>query len=187
MAANISPLEPTQATGEALHLYQGLQKSLGTIPNILKTLGHAPHLLESYLSFSQSLTQGSLDHKLIKQIALYVAQLNACDYCISAHSHFGKRWGLDKHEALMSREGKSSNAQTQAVLTFIARLLAQRGHVTAGDISLLQLAGFHPKQQIEILVVIGLNLLTNYLASAAGTENDFPPVERVGVPLNFTI
>jgi AhpD family alkylhydroperoxidase len=187
MAVNIPPLEPSQATGEALVLYQSLEKSLGKLPNLLKTLGHAPHVLESYLSFSHNLNQGTLGNKLIEQIALYVAELNACGYCISAHSHLGKHWGLNEQEALWTWQGKSSDCQTQAVLTFAGRIVAQRGKATSGDISLLQLAGFHPKQQVEILAVIGLNMLTNYLASAAGTENDFPPVERVGVPLNFSI
>jgi hypothetical protein len=61
MTVNIAPLEPSQATGTALSLYQNLEKTLGAPPNLIKTLGHAPQLLEAYLSFSQVLSQSSLD------------------------------------------------------------------------------------------------------------------------------
>ncbi len=187
MSVRIAPLAPDLATGSALLLYERLEKSMGQVPSLLKTMAHAPVVLENYLSFSQGLARGTLGPKLVEQIALYVAQLSACSYCIEAHSASGKQWGLGEAEALQTREGYSTNAQTQAVLTFTKRLVAERGKATAGDISLLQIAGFHPEQQIEILAVIGLNLLTNYLALAAGTESDFPPVDRVGVPLNFII
>jgi uncharacterized peroxidase-related enzyme len=187
MSARISPLAPARATDRALSLYERLEKKMGPVPNLLKTMAHAPAVLENYLSFSQDLAGGTLGPKLVEQIALYVAQLNACSYCVEAHSALGKQWGLSEAEALQTREGHSTHAGTQAVLTFTKRLVTARGKATAGDISLLQIAGFHPEQQIEILAVIGLNLLTNYLALAAGTESDFPPVDRVGVPLNFII
>jgi len=175
----IHPLDPAQAEGRSKELLEAVKAKLGATPNILRTMAHAPTVLEGYLAFSGALSKGTLPGRLIEQIALLVAEKNGCDYCLAAHTAISNRMGLSAEGARQTRLAKSEDGKTQAVLTFTSRLLGQKGAASEGDISLLRLAGFYDNQIVEILGVIGLNMFTNYLVKAAGTEIDFPRVDQV--------
>jgi uncharacterized peroxidase-related enzyme len=176
----IHPLDPAQAEGRSKELLEAVKAKLGATPNIIRTMAHAPTVLEGYLAFSGALAKGTLPERLIEQIVLLVAQNNECEYCLAAHTAISSRFGLSAEGAKQTRMAKSEDEKTQAVLTFTSRLLGQKGSVTEGDISLLRIAGFYDNQIVEILGVIGLNMFTNYLVKAAGTEADFPRVASVG-------
>lgn len=176
---NIHPLDPAQAEGRSKELLEAVKAKLGATPNLMRTMAHAPTVLEGYLALSGALSKGTLPGKLIEQIALLVAEHHGCDYCLAAHTAISNRMGLSTQEAKQTRMAKSEDQKTQAVLTFTSRVLQQKGAASEGDISLLRLTGFHDNQIVEILGVIGLNLFTNYLVKAAGTEIDFPRVGQV--------
>jgi uncharacterized peroxidase-related enzyme len=178
---HIHALDPRLASGKSKELLEALQSKLGAAPNILRTMAHAPYVLEGYLALSGALAKGTLSSKLMEQIALLVAQKNTCHYCLAAHTALGKGHGVSAQEAKNTRLAKSADAKTQAVLSFTSRLLDKKGEVSEGDMSLLRIAGFYDNQIIEIISVIGLNMFTNYLVKVAGTEIDFPPVDRVDI------
>lgn len=181
--AYIHPLDPAQAEGKSKELLEAVKARLGKASNILRTMAHAPTVLEGYLAFSGALSKGTLPGQLIEQIALLVAQTNGCEYCLAAHTAISNRMGLLAEGARQTRMAKSEDEKTQAVLTFTSRVLGQKGAATEGDISLLRIAGFYDNQIVEILGVIGLNMFTNYLAKVAGTETDFPRVASVDTEL----
>ena len=86
----IAQLDPQTATGPAKTLFEGVQKKLGVVPNLIRVLGNAPAALQGYLSFSAALADGSFSSKLREQIALTVAETNHCAYCLSAHSFIAR-------------------------------------------------------------------------------------------------
>lgn len=178
---NIKPVVLTEAEPKAKQLLEGIEKNLGTIPNIFATFAHSASVLEAYLGFSGALAKGKLDPKIREQLALTVAGANNCDYCASAHTAIGAKTGVDKDELESSLVGQSKDAKTQAVLTFSKLVVAKNGAVQAADVEALRTAGLSEAEIVEVIAAIGLNIFTNYFNHIAATEVDFPLV-RAAAP-----
>ena len=84
--ARIQPLDLSTATGPAKELLDTVKAKFGKVPNMMKTMAHAPAVLQSYLGFSGALAGGLLSPKLREQIALAISEVNQCHYCVAAHS-----------------------------------------------------------------------------------------------------
>lgn len=61
---------------------------LGMVPNLFRLIGSSAAVLSGFLGFSGALGK-VLDLKTRERIALAVAQVNGCDYCLSAHTYIG--------------------------------------------------------------------------------------------------
>ena len=111
----IAAVDPAVATGAAKQLLDVVQSKLGMTPNLMRTLANAPAALKGFLDLNNALAGGVLDSKFREQIALAVAQANACDYCLSAHTTIGAMVGLTPNEIAASREGRSLDGQLTAL------------------------------------------------------------------------
>lgn len=177
----IQPLDPEAAQPKAAELLTAIQRQLGVTPNLFRTLAHAPSVLGGYLTFTKSLGSGKLSLALREQIALAVAGANRCGYCASAHTAMAQQAGLRPEELGRNLNGKSEDPHTQAVLTFVNRVVTSRGNVTDTDLAQVRAAGLSDGEIVEIIANIALNVFTNYLNLVASTEVDFPVVD-VGPP-----
>ena len=174
----IKPVQVSQAHQDARKSLEGIQRKLGMVPNLLKTIGRSPAALAGYLNFNSSL-QDALDPQLREQLGLVVAGANSCDYCASAHFALGQKAGVDADEMAANLKGESRTDQTRAALRFASALVAERGRVADDDIDDVRAAGFTDAQILEIVAVVALNLFTNYVNHVAQTEIDFPIVQTV--------
>lgn len=173
----IQRIETADAAPKARTLLEGVQRKLGTTPNLMATMANSPAVLEAYLGFSNSLSHSSLSGKLREQIALTVGEVNRCQYCLAAHTTLGRMVGLSDEEIADSRLGASPDRKTEAVLRFARRIVTERGWVSDGDVAAVRAAGVNDAEMTEIVATVALNLLTNYFNHVAGTEVDFPEVE----------
>lgn len=172
----IQPVQPTQANEKSKKLLEGVQRGMGMIPNMFKTLANSSSALAGYINFNQALS-GALTPLLREQIAIAVAGFNGCDYCASAHTLLGGNAGIAEEELTANLAGQSSDDNTLAALTFARAVVEHRGQVTDDDINQIKAAAFSDAQIVEIVAVVALNLFTNYFNLVADTENDFPLVE----------
>lgn len=177
--ARIQPVEPNEATGKSKELLDAVQKKLGRVPNLLKTLANSPAALQSYLSQSDAFTHGVLTPKVREQIALAVAETNDCEYCLSAHSAIGKMVGLEDDEIVRSRQVTSDNRKVDALLKFATRIVKKRGFLTNEDLRDVREAGNSEAEVSEVVAVVVLNIYTNYFNHIAQTEIDFPKVDKL--------
>lgn len=158
-------------------LLEAVKKQLGSVPNLFRMVGNSPAALEGYLGLSGALGKGRLDARTRERIALAVAEINGCDYCLSAHAYLGKNLAkLDDAEIAANRDGASSDAKAFAALKFATKVVRERGHVGSADVQAVKDAGYDDGQIVEILAHVALNTLTNYVNSALATEVDFPLV-----------
>ncbi|MFF3248702.1 carboxymuconolactone decarboxylase family protein [Streptomyces sp. NPDC002870] len=172
-------IQPDGATGAAAELLNGVQKTLGATPNMMKAMANSPAALKAYLAFSEALAGGALRQADRERIALFVAQENACDYCLSAHTFLAtKVAGLDESEAGKARRGDASDERAKAVLVFTASVLRGRGEVTDTDVDKAREAGMGEAEIAEIVAHIALNAFTNYFNKVAGTAVDWPLVRH---------
>ena len=175
--SRLQAVDPATAEGKQKDLFDGVQKKLGIVPNLLRTLGASPAALESYLGFSQALGGAGLDGKTRESIALAVAGENACDYCASAHTAIGGSLGIEADELARNLRGGSADPKLEAALTFAKVVTAKRGLVSDEDIAALRQAGYDDAATVEIVASVALNLFTNYVNHVAQTEIDFPKVD----------
>ncbi|HAI31275.1 MAG TPA: alkylhydroperoxidase, partial [Thalassospira sp.] len=156
-------------------LLEGVNKMLGSVPNLFRLTANSPAALEGYLGLNGALAKGALDPQTRERIALAVAQLNGCDYCLSAHTYLGKNIAkLDDAEIAANRNGTSSDQKADAAVRFAVALVKNRGQVSEGDVSAAKLAGYSEAELVEIVAHVALNTLTNYLNEAFDTPIDFP-------------
>jgi len=173
---------PTPASIEASPaaaqpLLQAVKKQLGVVPNLFRLVSNSPAALEGYLGLNSALAKGALEAPTRERIALAVAEINGCDYCLSAHSYLGKNLAkLSDTEIATNRDGGSTDAKADAAVRFAVKLVNARGHVSDADIQAVRAAGYSDAQVIEIVLHVALNTLTNYVNEVAKTEIDFPVV-----------
>lgn len=174
----IPALDPLAATGKSKTLLDAVQKKLGRVPNLMRTLAQAPAALDGYLALSGALAAGSLDAKVREQIALAVAEANLCDYCLSAHTAIGGMVGLSTDEVAAARQAMANNAKANAILKLARSIVVNRGEIADSDLATARAAGVSDGEVVETTVHVALNILTNYVNHVAGTAVDFPPVAK---------
>jgi len=175
---NLPALDPEKAEGKTRELFKAVQTKLGMVPNMMRTMGHSPAVLEGYLSFSGALGHSSIGARLAQQIALTVANANGCAYCNAAHSFISEKMvGIDPASIQQAREGNANDAKGQAALSFARTLVEKRGRVSPKDVLTLKEAGFTEAAITEIIAHTALNIFTNYFNNSAQTAVDFPEVE----------
>jgi uncharacterized peroxidase-related enzyme len=173
-----TPATVADAPAAAQPLLNAVAKQLGVVPNMFRLISTSPHALEGYLSMSGALTKGALPAATRERIALAVAEVNGCDYCLSAHTYLGKNLAkLDDAEITANRSGASNDPKADAAVRFAALVARARGHVSAADLSAVKLAGYADAQVIEIVQHVALNTWTNYFNEVFKTDIDFPVVE----------
>jgi uncharacterized peroxidase-related enzyme len=174
--SRIPPVDPTITAGKVRELLGGVQKSLGATPNLYRVVAQSPAALEGVLGLTGALARGQLGPRLREQIALTVAEANACDYCLSAHTALGRGLRLSDAELALARQGRASDPRDAAALRFAARVIERRGRIDDADLVEVRRAGFDDGQVVEIVANAVLNVFTNYLNKVAETDIDFPVV-----------
>ena len=158
-------------------LLEAVKKQLGVVPNLFRLVSTSPAALEGYLGLSGALAKGALPAQTRERIALAVAEINGCDYCLSAHSYLGKNLAkLDDAEIAANRAGASNDLKADAAVRFAAKVARERGHVGEDDLRAVKLAGYSDAQVIEMVLHVALNTWTNYINEVAKTDIDFPVV-----------
>jgi uncharacterized peroxidase-related enzyme len=176
------PRLPTPASIElapaaAQPLLQAVKQQLGVVPNLFRLVATSPAALEGYLGLNGALAKGALEAPTRERIALAVAEVNGCDYCLSAHAYLGKNLAkLSDTEIAANRNGGSADAKADAAVRFAVKLVNARGHVSDSDLQAVRAAGYSDAQVIEIVLHVALNTLTNYVNEVAKTDIDFPVV-----------
>jgi uncharacterized peroxidase-related enzyme len=157
-------------------LLDAVGKQFGVVPNLFRLVGLSPAALEGMLGLNGAVGK-TLDAKTRERIALAVAQVNGCDYCLSAHTYFGLNLAkIDEVEIALNRKGRSSDAKANAAVAFAAKVTQARGKVTDADLQAVKAAGFSDAQIVEIVAVVVLNVFTNFVNNVAQTDIDFPVV-----------
>jgi len=174
--SRFSILNANNAPEASKPLLGAVKAKLGIVPNMTGVMAAAPAVLEAYLGFSGALGKGTLNRETAEQIAVFVAQQNGCDYCLSAHTTIGKMVGLTPAQLQDARHGEGSKLKITFALEFTGKLLANRGRVSEDDLAALKVAGWSDAEVLEIIGHVALNVFTNYFNVATDVDIDFPKV-----------
>jgi len=171
--SRLSPMDEDPDT-EAGKLLAETRRQLGRVPNLYRVLANSAAALKGYLQFRESLQSGRLSSTLREQIALITAEVNHCEYCVSAHAFRGSKIGISDTELQLNRRGDSSDARVAATLALAADVARSRGAVTDQTLGAARAAGLDDEELAEVIAHVALNLYSNILNHFAQPELDFP-------------
>ena len=138
--ATPSSIATSPAASQAL--LEGVNKQLGSVPNLFRLVANSPAALEGYLGMMGALAKGSLPAATRERIALAVAEVNGCGYCLAAHAYLGRNFAkLDDAEIAANRAGTSSDARADAAVRFAVQVTRTRGHVGDAALQAVRAAG----------------------------------------------
>src|SRR5690606_18358005 len=163
-------------TGEGRQLLAQIHDAFGATPAMFRAVAHSTAALKSMWGSFGALGAGVIPPRLGEQIAVAVAERNACRYCRAAHTLGGRKAGASADEMAAAQRGESTDPRTAAALRFALRLVEARGQVEAAEVQALRDAGFHDEEIVEIVAHVALNLFTNYVNLAFDVPLDFPAV-----------
>ena len=174
--SRIPAVDPKTASGEVRRLLDGVQSQLGVTPNFIRVLANSPKALEGFLGLYGAAGGFALDKAMQERVALVVAEGNACEYCVSAHTAIGRHAGLANDEMLLNRRGGSGDAKAAAVVALAQALNRNLGEITTAEFDSARGAGLTDAEVVEVIALVALNLFTNVLGKAGRVEIDFPKV-----------
>jgi uncharacterized peroxidase-related enzyme len=177
--SRISPPEGIEAAPAASQpLLKTVQDRLGRVPNLFRMLAGSPAALQGYLGLAGALSTARISAATRERIALAVAEINGCDYCLSAHTCLGRQAGLDNAEMTANRSGASNGIREDAAVRLAAKIAKLRGHVTDEDVQAFRAEGYSDAELLEVILLVALNTLANYVNEVTGTEIDFPAIHK---------
>ncbi len=170
----VDPASATPAVQPTLDQIKGV---FGVVPNMFKAVANSPAALSSMWSAFGALGGGTIGSRLGEQIAVAIANRNACQYCLAVHTVLGQKAGASAADMAAAQIGQSSDPRTSAALQFALKIVESRGQASAEDVKALRAAGFDDGAIVEIIAHVALNLFTNYINVALDVPVDFPSVK----------
>lgn len=150
-----------------------VKKGFGMIPNLERVMAEAPALLAGYVYLWNLFDTTSLT-PIERQVVYQTANFeNECGYCIPWHTKLAQVLGMPESEIEALRDGSGlSDTKLEALRQFTRTLIAERGKASRDDIEVFFAAGYSHQQALEVILGIGIKVMSNYTNSIAGTPLD---------------
>ncbi len=171
---------PTKAEVSEINqsLFDNLQKGLGFVPNLYAYFAKSETALGDYLTLQNR--KSSLRAKEREVINLVTSQINGCRYCQSAHTVIGKMNGFTDEQILEIRKGTASfDSKLDALAKFTASVVTNRGKATEESKNNFFAAGYTEANLIDVVIVVGDKIISNYIHNLTEFEIDFPVADVI--------
>lgn len=154
-------------------IFDNLQGMVGFVPNLFAIFAHSENALSDYLTLQNR--KSSIRSKEREVINLVVSEVNACAYCLSAHTQFAKMNGFTDEQILDIRKAIIGfDPKLDALAKLVKATTENRGHVTAEVLENFFAAGYTEESLIDVTIVIGDKIITNYLHALTDIPVDWP-------------
>lgn len=154
-------------------IFDNLKKSLGFVPNLYAYYAKNETALGDYLALQNR--KSTLKAKEREVINLITSQINDCRYCQSAHTALGKLNGFTDDQVLELRKGTASfDSKLDALVKLTEAVVEGRGKVNEEIKTNFFNAGYSEANLIDVVIVVGDKVISNYIHNLAGFEIDFP-------------
>jgi uncharacterized peroxidase-related enzyme len=173
-------VKPEHVPPECKPTLDAFTKNIGFTPNMMTTFAQSPIAFNAWAVLLGSLSK-ALDVKTRDSIGLVVSEVNGCNYCLTVHSftadHMAK---LPASEIILARKGHASDPKRDAAVQFARKVIETRGKVSDADLKAVRDAGYTDANVIEIVALVAMYSLTNFLNNVFDPEKDFPAVAPAG-------
>jgi len=175
-------LENNSVSQVSQEIFDKTQRGLGFIPNMYKSMGNNPALLDAYTYSYNSFRANSGFNSVEQEVVfLSVAYENNCEYCMAAHSFIGDMMTKVPTEVTNAiRDGKQIQDAKLAALSKLTRsLTATRGNVTKEEVNDFLAVGYTEVHVLGIIAGIAVKTMSNYSNHITNPELDAAFAARV--------
>lgn len=159
-------------------IFDNLQKGIGFVPNLYAYFSKSETALGDYLALQNR--KSTLNGKEREVINLVTSQINACKYCQSAHTALGKLRGFTDDQIIDIRKGEVSfDAKLDALTKFTTSVVENRGHASNESKEAFFAAGYTEANLVDVVIIIGDKIITNYIHNLTGLAIDFPEASEL--------
>ncbi|WP_206541744.1 hypothetical protein [Leucobacter japonicus] len=88
--SHVTLIDHSTTSGEVREHLDQIHATFGATPAMFKAVAHSPAALRSMWGSFAAFSTSSLGAAIGEQIAVAVANRNACAYCLAAHTALGK-------------------------------------------------------------------------------------------------
>jgi len=152
------------APDAAKPLLKDIQTGYGFVPNLFAYMAEAPTTLEAYLTLNKLIENTSFTPAQ-QQVALLAASVqNECEFCTIAHRAIGKMKKSNQQtlDALNSNSA-IENSHDAALALFTQTVVKSQGKPGNEAIENFLTAGFTKQQIFEVMLIISIKTLSNYI------------------------
>lgn len=154
-------------------LLEGIEKTRGMIPNLMRVLAESPTTLKAYLTLYEILAHGDFSPAEQQLLLLTISRENGCSYCVAAHTLGGKRAKLPNDAIDAVRDGRPiDDDRLEALRRFTETVIAERGHIGNADVQALLAHGYTKAQVLEVMLAASIKTISNYVNHFADTPLD---------------
>jgi len=175
---NVPTRNEVSPTNQAI--FDTLEKAVGFVPNLYATYAYSDNALKNYLDLSNAKTSLSAKEKEVVNLA--VSEVNACLYCLSAHTAIAGMNGFTPDQILQLRAGEASFDNKLDALAKLARNITEnRGAASEAVVDNFFAAGWTKENLMDAIVLVGDKTISNYLHKATDVPIDFPVAQSLEI------
>ena len=150
-----------------------VKQKYGFVPNVIREMAISPAVAQIYVEGNGALANAELSPKEQQAVQLAVSQVNGCEYCQAAHAMGGKAVGITPANIEAIRAGKApQDPSLNAVVAAARLLLEKKGWLDDGEVSSLESRGITRAKLYEIVAIVGLKTISNYVNHISHVELD---------------
>ena len=148
-------------------------KKYGFVPNLYGVLAGSPAAVQAYAGINKALEQSALSPVEQQVVALTVSTTNDCAYCVGAHSTVAQMIHMPEQILAELRDQRDlSDTKLNALRLLVVSVLHHRGWVPEEDLNQFAAAGYAERQLLDVLTIVALKTLSNYVNHIAHTPLD---------------
>ncbi|ASK30043.1 alkylhydroperoxidase [Chryseobacterium sp. T16E-39] len=177
----IEALKPEHVPADSKPTLDAFTNSLGFTPNMMATFAASPIAFNTWATFLGSMSK-ALDVKTRDSIGLTVSEVNGCNYCLTVHSYTAEHMAkLTPEEIILARKGHATDPKRDAAVQFARKVIETRGNISDSDFNAVKDAGYTDAHVLEIIGLVTMYSLTNFINNVSNPDKDFPQVVPAGM------
>lgn len=161
------------APAASVPVLEGLEQHIGFIPNLIGVLAESPMAISSVAAVNQAIAQSALSPIEQRVVTITASVENNCGYCVPAQSTMAKMAEMPDEILAQIRSGEPlSDGKLDALHDFTLKVIANKGWVPENEVQAFIEAGYTSGQVLEVITLISLMNLTNYVGHISSLPLD---------------
>ncbi|NTJ42155.1 peroxidase [Agrobacterium larrymoorei] len=166
-------------------MYRGAEETYGYLPNMYRTFGHRPEVMESWSNLLVNL-RGNMEIRRYELVTLAAARELRSSYCMLAHGSVLLREGLSEAELtaiIHDAPDAPIDDQERAIMHFAAKVVHDATSTTQADIDALKNLALTDAEIFDIAAAAAARCFFSKILDAMGTNADPAYVKKLGPSL----
>lgn len=154
-------------------VFEAVTAKFGFVPNLIREMARSPAVARVYLGGQQAMAGASLSAPEQQIVQLAVAVYNECPYCRAAHRGGCRQAGVAQADIELVEQGSlPEDRRLRSLVSTTWQVLDTRGWLGPSDLRSLEVEGVDRAQLYEVVALVGLKTISNFVNHIAHTPID---------------